>query len=307
MLRLLLALLACLSLAPAEERAEPLAEARARFLAMDAAQRAEIERRFAEFSALDAESRAAIEERYALLRSAEEQALAELPVPERRRLEELPEAQRGALRRELARDALAERGRRAWEHLSAAVRKSLSRAAGPELVRIVRELKDARRDERLTRALERLASELGLPEEERAFAELSAPEREAKLFELFRARLERRVARDGLPEWLPAEEWKSLRALAPVEFKKRLERRRCAPLRPEPAWLLELGHLPAAERRAVIAQRLKARALEFVAERPDAPSPSELERLRGLEGDSFFRSVRPWTERARPFPARRTR
>ena len=299
MARWLASLLACLALAPAED---PLEGARERWEAMSAEERAEIERRFDELNAMDAERRAEIEQRYELVCSAERTALAEMSERSRRQLEELPAGERGVVVRELAREALAERARRAQEHLPATLRERLEHAVGVELDALVREIKLARRDERLSRALERLAGELGLsPEEQSAIAGLSTAEREAKLFELHQRRLERRVQRDGLPEWIAPEEWESWRGLTPREFRSRLAERQSAPLRPDPEWHVELGRLPAQDRRAQIEKRLKTRALELLARRPDAPEPAELERLRSLEGQAFFESLRPWTERTRPF------
>jgi len=317
-----LCLVALVLPAPAQGR-EGLQAARERWEAMTPEQRAEMQRRFDELRAMGAERRGELERRYESLRAAERAALEEMPESARRELEALPPAQRGEIARELARDELLERGREVRARLPEAVRERVERARPAERGEVLRELRRGRRDEGLDTALERLGRELELPAEERERVKGLPPEqREARLFELHRARVARRVEREGVPAGVRPDEWEGWSRLPPREFHQRLDQRRRelglrslrelfdpegartgvgegaagrerlgALMHPDPRWRIELRERTREERRAQIDRRVRARALDFLERNPGTVAPPELARLRGLEGEAFLEAL----------------
>ena len=309
-----------------------LDQARARWESMGPEERAEIKRRFERLRGLDAEQRKELERRHSSLKAAERQALEAAPEQVRAELEALPPREREQVVRELGRDALAERGRMARGELPAEVRARLEGADPQERRAILDELKRSNRGDRMFRVAEKLERDLGLPEDKRSRLEgLPPKERERRLFELHARRLERKVERDGLPEWIDPKEWERWGQLEPREFHDRLDRRsreqgqggvleafgpRRGPggraggpgglggpggpggpdlgklMRPDPSWRLELRKLPHDERRAEIGRRVRERVLDHLRAQPEAVDPLELERLEQLEGEAFTEAVR---------------
>jgi hypothetical protein len=63
-------------------------------------------------------------------------------------------------------------------------------------------------------------------------------------------------------------------------------------VRPDPAWFVELSRVDPSERRHVIGERLRERALKFLAGAPELVSPEQLEQLRKESGGRFHEALK---------------
>jgi hypothetical protein len=267
--------------------------------------RAALRERFHDFQELDDVQRAELRARHERLREAERRVRAELDPEAAAAFERLePSARREFLRERLAHEF--ERcGARVAGLLPDDVRARLESASPGERMHLMRALRGRNEDEQLGRGLEELGGRLGLSEAEiAAFADLSPDARKQKLFELRRREVDARVAREGPPAWIPADEWRAMQELDDREFCSRLRSCRWRGrgddgppelgrlLRPDPDWLADLEALPEAERRAELERRLAARLLGWLEEHPEAPLSADLGRLRTLAPRELLESVR---------------
>lgn len=303
-LPLLLLLLASLLAGPASARQDgpaprggDRAERLERWERLSPEQRALLRERFEAWRRMDESERAHMRRRLERLRDVEQRVEHGLPPAVRERLERLAPAERREMLSHHLRDELFERGRRMRGKLPPEVAARLEGAAPEERERLLAELRGSFEREHLGRALRDLGAELELPgaEVDLLLAQPVEVQRE-KVLELRRAELARRVQRDGLPEFLTADQWRAWAALDDREFFERLYEARGGPRRgeerrsglrhlvcPDPQWLGELAPLPREERREELQRRLRARALDWLAEHPELLRPGELDELRGLE------------------------
>lgn len=274
-----------------------------RWEGMPPEKRALLRERFEAYRGMDEAQRRELRRRFEQLRDVERDVEAELPEDVRERLEGLPPAERRELLREHLSDELHERGRRRRRALPRELFERLKSADPGSRRGMLRErfgrvdLDGALRD--LGRKLELGPSELerltGLPERDKRDALLGLRRRE----------LSARVAREGLPPWLDEQRWRSWQALSDRAFfealhgareandpqaERRRELRRL--LRPDPATLAELAHLPERGRRSELERRMRAGALDKLEASPGLLPEGELEVLRGLEGRAFFERLR---------------
>jgi hypothetical protein len=63
-------------------------------------------------------------------------------------------------------------------------------------------------------------------------------------------------------------------------------------VRPDPAWFVELSRVDHEERRKVIGERLRERALRFLAGAPELVAPEQLEQLRREHGGRFHEALK---------------
>jgi hypothetical protein len=267
--------------------------------------RAALRERFRAFQELDEVQRAELRARHERLREAERRVRAELEPEDAAAFEGLGPSERREFLRERLAHEFGRCGARVAGLLPDDVRARLESASPAERMHLMRALRGRHEAEQLGRGLEELGRRVGLSEAEiAAFADLPPQARKQKLFELRRREVDERVAREGPPAWIPADEWRAMQALDDREFCARLRSCRARSgggdgppelgrlLRPDPEWLAELEALPEGERRSEIERRLAARLLDWLERHPDAPLSADLERLRTLAPRELLESVR---------------
>lgn len=302
-----LALLAALPAAGQSGAQGPSALERWRELSPE--RRAALRERFQDFQAMDEAQRVELRARHERLREAERRVEAELDPQAAEELRRLGPDERRAFLHERLTHEFGRCGRRVAGLLPDDVRARLESAGPEERMHLMRELRGRHERGELERGLDELGRKLGLPEAEiAAFAELAPEARKQKLFELRRREVDERVAREGPPSWIPADEWHAMQQLDDREFCARLrscrgrdrgdespDRELGRLLRPDLEWLRELEAVPEAERRAEIERRIAARVLGWLERHPEAPLAADLERLRALPPRELLDAVRhPW-------------
>lgn len=267
--------------------------------------RAALRERFRAFQELDEVQRAELRARHERLREAERRVRAELDPQDAAAFERLGPSERREFLRERLAHEFGRCGARVAGLLPDDVRARLESASPGERMHLMRALRGRHEAEELARGLEQLGRRLGLSEAEiTAFADLSPQERKQKLFELRRREVDERVAREGPPAWIPADEWRAMQQLDDREFCSRLRSCRSRGggddgppelgrlLRPDPDWQAEFEDLPEAERRSEIERRLAARLIDWLERHPEAPLSADLGRLRTLAPRELLESVR---------------
>jgi hypothetical protein len=297
---------------------------------LDPAQRELLRRRYEEFRQMDEGQRREIVERWRRMRALQGRLDEALPEDVRRKLAELrPEERRAFLRRRLE-ESCAARGRALREKLPEPWRERLESADPQTRARMFQEYREKHRRESAARAIEHLGAELGLaPAEIERLESLPVEEQWTEVLELRRRQIREWVQREGLPAWVSAGEWAQWEALGARELIELWHARRRAAgaadptrppgdsggrerrrrgerglpgwlhelLRPDPGWHAELSALDEPARRSEIERRLRQRVLDGLEARPGLLEPSELERLRALEGREFIEALRAALQR----------
>jgi hypothetical protein len=256
-------------------------------------ERARIERRFEAWKQMDESQREVLRRRHERLRAAERTVDRELPAGARRCLEGLAPEERRALLREHLEGEFFERGRRMRGLLPEDVREKLESASPEERAKLLCELRRRFEGEGLARGLREVGRRLELaPEDVERLTSMPSALQRAKLLQLRRLEITRRVAREGLPAWIPAEQWAAWQGLTDEQFLERLHAARSRRwsergelwrlLRPDPHWFEELAGLEPDALRAELQRRTAERVIENFAQHPEVVTPAELDELRAL-------------------------
>jgi hypothetical protein len=289
---------------PGPPRGRPSPEAIERWKRLSPEERARLRERYEAWKGMDEAERDELRRRHERLREAERDVRRDLPPEARRSLEELGPQERRELLREHLEQELVERGRRMRRLLPPELREQLESASPEERARLMGELRRRFEQEGLRRGLREVGRELGLaPDEVEALQALPVEVQRAKLLQLRRLEILRRVAREGLPEWITSEQWADWQGLSDERFLERLHAARPRRggegprevwrlMRPDPRWFEELAALSPEERRDELDRRLAGRLLEELAGRPELLPPEELAALRGLPPPEVLERVR---------------
>jgi Protein of unknown function (DUF3106) len=258
-------------------------------------ERARITERFEAWQRMDESERDVLRRRHERLRDAERAVRGELPADARRCLDGLAPDERRALLREHLEGEFFERGRRMRGLLPADVRERIEAAPPEARARMLCELRQRFEGEGLARGLREVGRRLELaPEDVERLTALPPALQRAKLLQLRRLEITRRVAREGLPSWIPTEQWAGWQGLPDEQFLERLHAARARRwseggggelwglMRPDPRWFEELAALEPEARRAEFQRRIAERVLEGLAAHPELVSPAELAELRAL-------------------------
>ncbi len=267
-------------------------------------ERARIAERFEAWKRMDESERDVLRRRHERLRDAERAVRGELPAGARRCLDGFAPDERRALLREHLEGEFFERGRRMRGLLPADVRERIESAPPEERARMVCELRQRFEGEGLARGLREVGRRLEFaPEDVEWLTALPPALQRAKLLQLRRLEITRRVAREGLPSWIPTEQWAAWQGLPDEQFLERLHAARARRwseggggelwglMRPDPRWFEELAALAPEARRAEFERRIAERVVEGFAAHPELMSASELAELRALPpGDALDRA-----------------
>lgn len=258
-------------------------------------ERARLAERFQAWQRMDETQRAELRRRHERLRAAERAVRGELPADARRCLEGLAPDERRALLRRHVEGELFERGSRMRGLLPADVRERLESATPAERAQLLTDLRRRFEGEGLARGLREVGRRLELaPEDVERLNALPPALQRSKLLQLRRLEITRRVAREGLPAWIPVDQWALWQGLPDEQFLERLHAARPRRtregerwelwrlLRPDPRWFEELAELEPAELNAELERRTAERVLEGFAAHPDVVAPAELDALRAL-------------------------
>jgi hypothetical protein len=323
--------------APGEERAfaspgTRADEVRARWAAMGDAERAEFRHRLECLRNMRPEDRRFLEERARDLEARMASLTEQLPAETKQRLATLePEKQREILDEYLTERERA-RGKRVRAHLPPEYMARLEAAPPEDRGPLLRALHEEMRERAGSRVIDFVCRKQDVPPDEVERLEgLSGRERMRAVLELKREHLRERVASDGPPPGVTADDWRRMNELPLEDFFERWGRRRSSregwldpdavqpgefdrerpPLDPNSRWvhrgtlldelaelarptlddLLDLAHLTGRERRDVVAGRIRARCVEFLGRHPLLP-PSEVEDLSAYDDQRFVDEVR---------------
>lgn len=312
--------------------------ARDRWERMSAAERETFVERFEKFRALPPEQREKLLERARRLEGLQGELVRNLPPEVRAKLERMSPAERANALHEFMERRLEGRGRHVRGFLPRELRERIEQAPPEAREPLVRDFCDRARRDHGRRMLEALAKRLALPDDELARVDaLPEPQRFEAIMELRRKVIVLDVGEEGPPAWLEPAEWAELQKLPTREFFERfhdLRRDRCGPdhdggpggarfgppahggfgrgrfddlFAADPAWREEAEKLPESERRDWLAGKVRERALERLAERPDLVTPEELAELRAKHGREFQDALREALRRNDKDSGERTR
>jgi hypothetical protein len=282
----------------------PSPEAIERWKRLSPEERARLRERFEAWKGMDEDERAELRRRHERLREAEREVRRDLPPDARRCLEGLGAHERRELLREHLEHELVERGRRMRRLLPPELREQLESASPEERARLMGELRQRFEQEGLRHGLKEVGRQLELPPQEvEALLGLPVEVQRAKLLQLRRLEILRRVSREGLPEWITPQQWAEWQGLSDERFLQRLHSARPRRggdgprelwrlMRPDPRWFEELAALSPEARRDELDRRLAARLLQQLEGRPELLPPEQLEALRALPPPEVLERVR---------------
>lgn len=301
--------------------------ARERWEAMTPAEQALMRKRFEALEEMQEGRRSELRERHDRWQKSERRSLDRLPKTARDKLEQLPPEKRRELLRELTTEELSTRGRDLLEHLPQEWRERLESARPEDRRRVLDEFRREHRDQGQRSVLDRAERELSLEPAERAAIEaLPEAERELRLIKLHARVVRARIQREGLPRWIPEDDWQRVSSLEPHDFLEEvnaLRRQAGVPnpgppgvgprdrregqgpagrgasfmqlrslARPDPSWRVELSKLTPEQRRVAIETRVRERVTEFLKQHPDVLTAEQRTALEGAHGREFLEELR---------------
>jgi len=288
-----------------QDRSGPSPEAVERWKSLTPEQRARLQERFEAWQRMDETQRAELRRRHERLREAERDVRRDLPPDARRCLEGLDPHERRELLRDHLEFELQERGRRMRGLLPPELQEKLEAASPQERAVLMHELRRRFDRDGLRHGLREVGRQLELgPDEVERLLALPPQVQRAKLLQLRRLEILQRVAREGLPEWIPAERWAEWQGLPDERFLERLHAARPRHggseagrelwrlMRPDPRWFEELAALSPEARRDELDRRLAQRLLAELAGRSELLPPEELAELSALPPRELLERVR---------------
>ena len=263
--------------------------------------------RFERWQNLSDEERDTYQRRAEGLKRSQREALRRLRYEDRKRFEQLDEATKEAVMREMTHLLLVERTQRLRGKLPPEARKRLEEAKPEDRMRILEQLRHDELRHAGHRALEDLARRLGLTEEQiEAIRALPRKERNEELLALKRRAVEQGILDGVEPQDVDDHDWERMRDLPPRDFARewfrhhdRVERnpedrrlRRIQEmLKPTLDELIEVSQAPEKERRALLAKLVRTRIETFGTEAGGIPGKF-LEESKELNDREFINRLR---------------
>jgi len=280
---------------------------RERWSRLDPEQQERMRGRFERWQNLSDDERDAYQRRADEMKRAQRGALRQLRPEDRERFEQLDDATKEAVMKEMVHLQLVERTQRLRGKLPPEARKQLESAKPEDRTHILERLRHDRLRHAGERALEDLARRLGLTDKEiNEIRGLAPKERHEELLALKRRAVESGVL-DGVgPDGMGDHDWKRMRDLPPRDFAREWfrhhdhternpedhKRRRIQEMiKPTLDELIEVSRAPEKERRVLLTHLIRVRIEAFGAEAGGLPAKL-LDETKGLNDHEFIRRVR---------------